>query len=299
MSKTKFDKLIEYVIADDTEKARSLFHQIVVDKSRKIYEALDIDDTERAFDDVEADHTAAGESEDELGGDESDDLETDVFADDEGAGFGDEGLGEEGDEAELNPELDDRVADLESEFDTLKAEFEELLHAEEGGAEGEEEGGFEEEEGLEGLDSAVDDEGGEEDVEGEDETEGEFGGDDEGEEKEEKEEDEEEKEEPVDESVIREYVDRVTAGLSNETEEGFVQKTSPIKAQPSLASGVSAKNLNKGGTSQGRPNPTSKELTTDKIQNRPGGKAGVKSLTAAPKPVTKEEPTVNKKSVEA
>ena len=33
---SKFDTLIEYVIADDEKKARALFHQIVVDKSRKM-----------------------------------------------------------------------------------------------------------------------------------------------------------------------------------------------------------------------------------------------------------------------
>ncbi len=37
----KFEKLIEYVINDETAKARQLFHTIVVEKSRNIYEALD------------------------------------------------------------------------------------------------------------------------------------------------------------------------------------------------------------------------------------------------------------------
>src|SRR6516165_6289036 len=115
MSKN-FEKLIEYVIAGDEKKARELFHQIVVDKSRKIYEALDVDDTERAFDEVEADHVAT----DELGGDEVDDLESDVFVD---GGEADEVPVEAG-EGDLNPDIDDRVADLETEFDALKAEFE-------------------------------------------------------------------------------------------------------------------------------------------------------------------------------
>jgi hypothetical protein len=155
---TKFEKLIEYVVANDEKRARSLFHQIVIDKSRKIYEALDMDNTERAFDDVEADHSASDQHFDEFGGDESDDLETDVFDDTDS-----DGLGDMGDETgELNPEIDDRVADLEQEFDALKAEFEELLHSEEGEGEEELEGLDDEEEGLEGLESAVDDEEGEE-----------------------------------------------------------------------------------------------------------------------------------------
>ena len=113
-------------------------------------------------------------------------------------------------------------------------------------------------------------------------------------------EEDEEKEEPVDESVIREYVDKVTKGLANSTEDSFVQKKSPVSAKPSMVPGISAKNLNQGGVSQGRPNPKSGEFTSEKIANRPGANSGVKSLKPAPKPVTtKEEPGVNKKSVEA
>jgi len=295
---SKFETLIEYVIANDNKKARSLFHQIVVDKSRKIYEALDMDDTERAFDDVEADHTASDEDfgdegETEFGGDESDDLQTDVFADGEEAGLG---LGGEEGGEELNPEIDDRVADLESEFDALKAEFEELLHAEEGedeSLESDEEG---EDEELEGLDSAVEEDGGEEfgdDEETETESETEDFGD-----GEEETESEEEKEEPVDESVIREYVLKVTKGLSNSSEEGFVQKKSPVSAKPSIVPGITPKNLNQGGTSQGRPNPKSGELIGDKeVVNRPGHMA--KLIPAPKKAVNKEEGSVNKKSVEA
>jgi hypothetical protein len=286
---TKFEKLIEYVIANDEKKARSLFHQIVVDKSRKIYEALDVDDTERAFDDVEADHTASGEMDgmDELGGDEADDLQSDVFVDgaEEGLGMGEEG-------ADLNPEIDDRVADLESEFDALKAEFEQLLHADEAEEESEEEGMEEEGEGLEDLESAVDEHEGEEEHVEDEVEEGE------GEEAEE-EAAEEDKEEPVDESVIREYVLKVTQGLANDSEEGFVQKKSPVSAKPSIVPGISAKNLNQGGTSEGRPNPKSGEMIGDKeVVNRPGRKTV--ELKPTPKPVTsKEEGSVNKKSIES
>ena len=37
---SKFEQLIEYVINDDEQKARELFHDIVVEKSREIYENL-------------------------------------------------------------------------------------------------------------------------------------------------------------------------------------------------------------------------------------------------------------------
>ena len=51
----KFEQLIEYVINDEEDKARELFHDIVVEKSREIYEELMTD----------------GEA---LGGDQADDL---------------------------------------------------------------------------------------------------------------------------------------------------------------------------------------------------------------------------------
>ena len=36
----RFEQLIEYVINDEEQKARELFHDIVVEKSRKIYEDI-------------------------------------------------------------------------------------------------------------------------------------------------------------------------------------------------------------------------------------------------------------------
>ena len=36
----KFEKLIEFIINDEDQKARELFHDIVVEKSRDIYESI-------------------------------------------------------------------------------------------------------------------------------------------------------------------------------------------------------------------------------------------------------------------
>ena len=41
----KFNELIELIISEETDQAKALFHDIVVDKSRSIYESL-IDETE-------------------------------------------------------------------------------------------------------------------------------------------------------------------------------------------------------------------------------------------------------------
>jgi|APCry1669188970_1035186.scaffolds.fasta_scaffold03254_4 hypothetical protein len=160
---TKFEQLIEYVINDDTEKARELFHNIVVEKSREIYENLmneedgveeDIDESEdmeeesmeEGMDDtsgsadedlmreVEADESGGmneedddDEEDDDFGGDDDDEEDDDFGGDDED--------GEHDDE-----DLEDRVIDLEDKLDELMAEFEELMgdEAEEHGDDGEE-----------------------------------------------------------------------------------------------------------------------------------------------------------------
>lgn len=73
MSKSQFEKLIEYVINDEEAKARELFHEIVVEKSRNIYESIM---------DEEDDSIEEGMDE-QLGGDQSDSLIDDVEADEQ------------------------------------------------------------------------------------------------------------------------------------------------------------------------------------------------------------------------
>lgn len=285
MASNKFEKLIEYVVANDEKKARQLFHKIVVDKSRKIYEDLELNDDEnsRAFDDVESDELAlddaAGPVDDEFGGDEADDLESDTFSEDDGEfGDGDE-LGDEfGGEEDLTPEVDDRLADLESNFDELKAEFEALA----GNLEDTDEDIVDHNEAEE-ADDSLEDEELEDDEDFSDDTE-----EDEGEPEEEKD------EEVVDESIIREYVDKVTKGLANTSEEPSTNKKSVVAGKNPLASGsASPKNIVAGGTEKGRPAPTSGKFTPD-VVNVPGGKAKLKPVG---KPVTtKEAEGTNKKS---
>ena len=40
MDNKKFEQLIDLIINEDEEKARALFHDIVVEKSREIYESI-------------------------------------------------------------------------------------------------------------------------------------------------------------------------------------------------------------------------------------------------------------------
>jgi len=126
----KFEQLIEYVINDDTAKARELFHDIVVEKSRAIYEEMMEEDLDEgslggdAADDLildteEIDNEEAGVS---MEGEEDLDMD-DGMDDGMDGGFGD-------DEADAG--LEDRVVDLEDKLDELMAEFESLMGDEAG-----------------------------------------------------------------------------------------------------------------------------------------------------------------------
>jgi hypothetical protein len=128
----KYEKLIEYIINEQEDKARELFHQIVVEKSREIYENLiDEEDVEESVmdpvndlvDEVEAEEEGVIEAEDEEGMDDmGGDMEMDAEMPDDMDEPGDDMGGEEGE-----GELEDRVMDLEAALDELKAEFDALM----------------------------------------------------------------------------------------------------------------------------------------------------------------------------
>lgn len=256
----KYEQLIEHIINDQTEQARELFHNIVVEKSRDIYESL-IDEQDLA----------------EVGGNEVQDLVQDVQMDEEGISeeeddldleMGDEeGVEDEfGAEEQEEGELEDRVVDLEDALDELKAEFDALMGQEAGDEEHMDMDGEEEVEGM--YESA-------------------------------EEEDEEENEEELDETIVREYVEKV-ANPSNKTEGGEVGKAGSaninkqsIVAKKNDMGGTSA-NIVKGGTENGAT-PKKPQVNNAGNINVPGGKAGnafAKKETA----VKKEESGVAKQS---
>ena len=152
---SKFEQLIEYVINDDNEKARELFHNIVVEKSREIYENLmqeeiedeDIEEgmgntsgsaSQDIMQEVETDESGMNEGDDEEDADFDDEEEPE---DDMGDEEGDDDMG--GDDMGGEEDLEDRVVDLEDKLDELMAEFEELMGDQEGGDMGDELGGDE------------------------------------------------------------------------------------------------------------------------------------------------------------
>jgi hypothetical protein len=136
------------VINDEEQKARELFHDIVVEKSRQIYENImaeeEIDEAadEAAEDDLE---------EGAMGGDAADDLIDDVEMEEESdmnmeaegdddMGGDDDGMGD-GDVADMGDDMGgsdeaatkDDIMNLEDKLDQLMAEFEELMAGDAGG----------------------------------------------------------------------------------------------------------------------------------------------------------------------
>lgn len=120
MSK-KYEQLIEYIINDEEDKAKELFHDIVVETSRDIYENL-IDEEDFAEEESVEDMSDAIEADEEGISEEDDEMEMDMEMPD----MGDEEAEEEGEEAE-EEELEDRVMDLEDALDELKAEFDSMM----------------------------------------------------------------------------------------------------------------------------------------------------------------------------
>ena len=294
----KYEQLIEHIINDEEDKARALFHQIVVEKSRDIYESLmDEEYAEEAVggDAVESmvDEIAMDET-NGIGEGEDDDMDAMDMGD-----MGDDDMGDEGE-----GDLEQKVMDLESELEALKAEFEQLM-------------------GDEGDDMEMDamDMG---DEEGEEEEDEENFAMMEAEKEEDDEEDEEEKmEESVYESrqsrplqktavdLMREYVEKISspsntegqpAGTSAGGDHANVNTQSTVAGKNVM--GGTAKNLAQGA-SESAPDGTSapkKGSTKDlphagKFENVPGAKAG-KTFSNKEKAKTGEEGGINKHSIE-
>ena len=276
----RFEKLIEYVINDEEDKARELFHDIVVEKSRQIYEEMmdqEEDVTEaKEEDDDEEDVTEAKEEDDdeevtesmmdEMGGDASDDLIDDVETEEEGMAEAEEEFGDEfGDEEAGEGDLEDRVVRLEDEVDRLIAEFEDIMDGNfDDGEEMDVHGGDE----LE-MDDTMEF--------GDDEGEEEFGGE--------------------EEMGMMEAVSLKAAPKPTTSEEGGINKKSPT-AFNSGSRGMEGKPVHTGTSMGGKHDSSAysnshKDLISD-FQNKAG--SGMKDMKAAPKPVTSQASGVNNKS---
>ena len=131
----RFEQLIEFVINDEEQKARELFHDIVVAKSREIYENLMQEEAEEELDEAKEEELDEAKDEEELdegmGGDASDELIDEIEADEENdmsmEAEGDDDMGDDmGGEDE--PATKGDIMDLEDKLDELMAEFEQLMN---------------------------------------------------------------------------------------------------------------------------------------------------------------------------
>jgi hypothetical protein len=267
----QFEQLIEYVINDDEQKARALFHDIVVGKSREIYESLMAEEEE--IEESQDEDLEEGD----MGGDAADDLIDDVEAEEQD----DMSMEAEGDDVEeLDVEVDgegdmddmggddmggdegleDRVMDLEDKLDELMAEFEGLMGGDDMGN-GDDFGGDEGGDAIE-----VDD-----------------------------------TEEMMPEMGMgmgmMENVSLKAAPKPVTSEEGGVNKKSTVAANAGAKGpiGSTVKPVSTtGAEAHGRPAPTAKDLI-GKVGNTPA--QGTQKPSAATKPKTGQEGGVNNKSI--
>jgi hypothetical protein len=267
----QFEQLIEYVINDDEQKARALFHDIVVGKSREIYESLMAEEELEEAKDEDLDESQDEDlDEGDMGGDATDDLIDDVEAEEQD----DMSMEAEGDDVEnLDVEVDgeggmddmggeedleDRVMDLEDKLDELMAEFEGLMGGDDMG-DGDDFGG---------------DEGGDAiEVDDTEEMMPEMG------------------------MGMMENVSLKAAPKPVTSEEGGINKKSTVAANAGAKGpiGSTVKPVSTtGAEAHGRPAPTTKDLI-GKVGNTPA--QGTQKPSAATKPKTGQEGGVNNKSI--
>lgn len=273
----KFEQLIEYVINDEEQKARALFHDIVVGKSREIYEDLMAEEAEEDLDEAEDEDLDEGQEEvDEgMGGDAADDLIDDVQAEeqddmsmeaehddvDEGSMY------EEDDEDDMDSKggeegLEDRVMDLEDKLDELMAEFEGLMSGD-------------------GMDNDMDNSGMDSDMGDGDAIEM----------------DDTEQMMPETESGMMENVSLKPAPKPVTSEEGGINKKSNVAANAGAKGPVGSTVRpvsTTGAEAQGRPAPTTKDMI-GRVGNTPA--QGTQKPSAANKPKLGQEGGINNKSI--
>lgn len=259
MENKKFEQLIDLIINEQDDKARELFHEIVVEKSREIYE--NIMDEEMMGDMEESEMVGeVGDLMAEISAEESGDVveaeedDADINFDDDAEEAGDElthGLEKAHDE---EPKT---VDDVKDKFEELLADFERILSGDEEGVESEEE------EEVVGVSEEADS-----------------------------------MEEDVMEAVQLQKVSVThgdngaqtkSPGLQNSGQAGMDSKPVKFSGQsesvPTGPKGPSNEYSKKEGDLPG----------AGKFKNVPGGKAKV-DLSAAPKPVTSQASGVNNKS---
>ena len=284
----KFEQLIEYVINDEEDKARALFHDIVVEKSRQIYEEMmdaeeeieeakdeDEEPVDEAKDEDEEPVDEAREEEEEsleemsMGGDSADDLIDDVDVEEEGISMeadDEEGMDDLGGDEAGGDDIEGKLMNIEDKLDELMAEFEALM-------------------GDDGM--------GDDDMGGEEELDIDIGGDEDGLDMDMDAEMDDEEPMPMGEAISLKAAPKPTT-----SEEGGINKKSVVAAN-SGSKGMEGKPVHTGTSMGGKHDAAGaysnsvKDLISD-VQNAPA-KAKV-TQKPAPKPHLAQATGVNTKS---
>lgn len=137
MEHKKFEQLIDLIINEQEDKARELFHEIVVEKSREIYESI-MDEEMMGDEGMEEGDEMVGEVGqlmDEITAEETGDV-VEAEEDDADIEF-DDGAEEDGEELTHDMEADHdeepkTIDDVKDKFEDLLADFERILSGKDG-----------------------------------------------------------------------------------------------------------------------------------------------------------------------
>lgn len=136
MPKTdKLEKVLDLLIAEQQEQASELLHQYIVETSRSIYESIVNDEEQDEYDvDQDDEELTEADNADTDGVDDTEDFTAEIEADSDDIETDEQNGGKaNGDEddsdadADADADIDDRVEDLESQLDALRAEFNALM----------------------------------------------------------------------------------------------------------------------------------------------------------------------------
>lgn len=267
----KFEEMLERLINEDRSGAEELFHEIVVAKSREIYQDI-IESEEEVDEDEEVDESSEDdldemfgldEVDDDMGGDPTDDMMSDIEDGDD--------MDDMGDDIGDDEEIEDRVVDLEDALAELQQEFEAMMGDDDDMGDDD----MDSDDDMDDMDDMGDDDMDDDDMDGDDETEESYAF-------EESDEEVDESEEEVDEVAksateqMREYVEKISAPSGGDN--GANSKS--IVAKPNNMGGTSA-NIAKGATEAGGKAAAPK-VDDAGNRNKPGGMSAKKGMKNEP-----------------
>ena len=239
----RWEQLLEFIINEEEDNARELFHSLVVEKSKNIYESL-IDEDEHEF---------------EVSDDQVGDFASDIEGDEEGMDMNhnDDDMDDGEEESEEFEDVIARIEELEVAFDELEAKYEEGI-------------------GDDESDDDSDDDDSDDSDDDESEEEEEVADEEEWDEEEESEEtgsELDDLEESLD-SFIREYTEKVNIDTTDKSN----GKPGPVAGKNTvLSSKANPENIVRGDKEKSTHKPKVKDMNTD-FANKGGKKSKLQSV---------------------